>query len=166
MKHIGKVIKRNLVLSLLALSLLSLTGCGEDSSSTKEPVKPYSNAIECNGQKVPVGIKGNTACPYLGQYNAQQGYQGYSVQYSASYGIGFYIDFGWEYNDMCPEVGQLPVFQDGRFDHCSSVNPVFAQTDFKGFTQPNTGECAGDQLDMSITGCRPQLRPSEPLYNW
>ncbi len=163
MNNTGQTNKKNFLLSLLVLSVLSLTGCGSDSSS---PAEPHSDPVACQAQNVPVGIQGNTACPYLGQYNAQQGYQGYSVQYSASYGIGFYIDFGWEYNDMCPEVGQLPVFQDGRFDHCSSVNSDFAQTDFRGFTQPNTGECTGDQLDMSITGCRPQLRPSDPRYNW
>lgn len=170
MKQTGQTTKK-ILLSLLVLSVLGLTGCGENKSSTNNTesntgVVSYYDLAECNAQTLPIGIPGNTACPYKGLYDSENGYQAYSIQYSASIGVGFYIDFGWHYEDMCPQVGQLPIFQNGSFSHCSSVNPVFAQTDFVGFTQPNTGECTGDQYNMEITGCRPSLQPSTPLYNW
>ncbi|MGH1467632.1 MAG: hypothetical protein ACRBBP_01970 [Bdellovibrionales bacterium] len=155
--------KLSITASLLLLSLFNLTGCPGDSSPASDTTT-YTDPVECDNQTLPVGIIGNTACPYQGAYDPNLGYQSYSIQFSGSVGIGFYIDFGWDYSDMCPQVGQLPVFQNGSFSHCSGVNPTFAQTDFRGFTQPNTGECTGEQYNMEITGCRANLRPTYPAF--
>lgn len=154
--------KTKLPLCLLVLSLFSLTGCPDGSSSNNETPAPYTNISECQNQAVPVGFPGNTECPYQGTYDPNRGYQPYSIQYNASVGAGFYIDFGWHYKDLCPQIGQLPVYQNGQLSYCSDVNPTFAQTDFRGFTQPNTGECLGEQYNPQITGCRASLQPTAP----
>ncbi len=149
-------------LGVVVFSLFSLMGCSGNSSSNGR-TKIYTDPVECGNQSLPVGIPGNLDCPYLGEYDPSLGYQPYAIVHG-SIGVGFHIDFGWHYKDMCPKVGQLPVFQNGSFSHCSSVNPAFAQVDFHGFTQPNVGECAGEQYNMDITGCRPSLNPTKPIY--
>lgn len=169
-------LNRVMILSLIALAF---TACGGGSSSKN--VKPasipalpttqvpqFTNLTQCQNPNLniggQVGIPGNTACPYQGSFNAQLGYQGYAFHYSV--GVGFRIDFGWDYNDMCPQIGQRPVFQNGGFSHCTSVNPLFAQVDEVWYSQPNTGECAGDQLNPEVTGCRSDLKPIQvPHYN-
>jgi len=169
MKALNKII----VSSLFALAF---TACGDSSSSGEQitlPVVPNTEVTEftdhqqCEDiyQNVQnVGIPGNTACPYKGAYNTNLGYQSYAFHYEV--GIGFRIDFGWDYNDMCPEIGQRPIFQNGGFSHCSSVNPLFAQVDEVYYSQPNTGECAGDQLNTAVTGCAADLQPiAVPHFN-
>ncbi len=164
MNKIRSFEKFSLSLTVLFLSFLSLTGCSGPGSSDGT-AKIYTNPTQCNNQNFPVGLPGNIDCPYLGEYDPNRGYQPYAIIHkSIGIGVGFYIDFGWHYKDMCPKVGQLPVFQNGSFDYCSSVNPTFAQTDFLGFTQPNTGECTGEQYNPEITGCLPSLEPTELYY--
>lgn len=154
----------------------AFTACGGGSSSKSQPVLPvtpttevlaFTNATDCSNPSLNVGqigIPGNTACPYKGAFSVQDGYQGYAFHYQI--GVGFRIDFGWDYNDMCPQIGQRPIFQNGGFSHCTAVNPLFAQVDASGLTQPNTGECTGDQLNPDVTGCRAQLKPMHvPNYS-
>jgi len=161
-----------MITSLLALAFTACGGGGSSSDDTVLPVYPVNQVNEftdynqCNNpnQNIgQIGIPGNTACPYQGAFDVGFGYQGYAFHYTA--GVGFRIDFGWDYNDMCPEIGQRPIFENGGFSHCTGVNPLFAQVDTYGFTQPNTGECTGDQLNPGVTGCRSQLRPmNTPNY--
>lgn len=148
-------------LGIMILSMFALTGCPDSGSSTKNKPATYHNPLECSNQVVPAGIPGNTACPYQGEYDPNRGYQPYSVQYSAGISFGFYIDFGWDYKDMCPQDGQLPIFENGQFSRCSSVNPNFAGP-FYGYSNRTMGECAGDQYSMDVTGCRPSLQPTQP----
>jgi hypothetical protein len=172
MKAFNKIV----ISSLLSLAFTACGG-GGGSSSDSHPALPvysfnqvadFTNHNQCNNpnQNIgQIGIPGNTACPYQGEFNASYGgYQGYAFHYTV--GVGFRIDFGWDYNDMCPEFGQRPIFQNGGFSHCTGVNPLFAQVIDDGFSHPNTGECTGDQLNPGITGCRSELRPmNAPNYN-
>ena len=162
-----------MISSLLALTFTACGGGGSANDQQNLPVIPttqvnaFTNQNQCSNphQNIgQIGIPGNTACPYQGGFDASIGYQGYAFHYEI--GVGFRIDFGWDYNDMCPQIGQRPIFQNGGFSHCTGVNPLFAQVDEHRFSQPNTGECAGDQLNPGITGCRSQLRPmSAPNYH-
>lgn len=154
-----------LSLSLILLSLLTLAGCSDGGSSTSTP-STYSDEVACQNQNVPVGIPGNSVCPYLGEYDSTKGYQPFALHYSASVGAGFVIDFGWDYEDECPEEGQLAVYENGRFSYCTDVNPIFARTDFGGNNANNFAECAGEQYNMAITGCGANLKPSQPQYSW
>lgn len=151
-------------LSLIILSLFALSGCSDSSSG--KGTTTYADPVECQSQNIPVGIQGNSACPYLGEIDQNGNLQSYALHYSGSIGIGFEIDFGWDYEDECPQDGQLPVFENGRFSYCTGVNPAFARTDFTNHQANNMGECAGEQYNMQATGCRPNLRPSQAQYNW
>lgn len=153
-------------LSLLLPLFLFVTACSDKGAGAKPAPNTYNDPVECDSQKYPVGIPGNKDCPYKGDYDPNLGYQGYAIYYetSASIGVGFYIDFGWTYNDLCPKVGDLPIFQNGSFSHCESVNPTYAQTDYQGYTQPNTGECLGDQYMSGLTGCEPTFQPSHNTF--
>ncbi len=158
--------KMNLTLFVLMMSLFTLTGCPGSDSGNGNPT-PYSDPFECANQQVPVGVHGNVDCPYQGEITPDGKLQPYAIHYSGSVGVGFYIDFGWDYEDQCPQDGQLPVFQNGQFSHCSDVNPAYPRTDFgSGHRANNMGECAGEQYNMNLTGCRPNLNPSQPQYNW
>lgn len=159
-------LKTKLIISLLFVSLSALTGCSDSGSKSKvtEPAT-YHNPLECQNQAVPVGIPGNTACPYQGAFDPSLGYQPYSIQYQAGIGAGFLIDFGWQYRDLCPQDGQLSVFENGEFSHCSDVNPYFAGP-FQGYTNRSMAECAGEQYSIDLTGCRAELQPTQPVQYW
>jgi hypothetical protein len=152
MKSIGK--SKILKLWVIA-AVFTLAACSDEGSKSKPSPNTYHNPLECESQHLPVGIQGNSACPYLGEFDDHLGYQSFAIQYNV--GVGFKIDFGWEYNDMCPQDGQLPVFEFGKFSHCSSVNPNFAGP-FKGYTNRSMGECAGEQYSPEITGCLDDIR--------
>lgn len=143
-----------LLLSIISLLLTACPDDGGDINNTYTPVPVYHDANECSQLNYNIGIPGNEACPYQGAFDPQFGYQTAAIHYSASYGVGFKIDFGWDYRDNCPTPGQLPVFVDGTLSHCEQVNPTYAQRDYT-----NTGECAGDQYNAGLTGCRPNLQP-------
>jgi len=168
-----KAVKKIIVISLCALALSACGGSNSSETSQTLPVTPvslvpsFTNHDQCANPNLnigQIGIPGNTACPYQGAYNPNIGYQGYAFHYQV--GVGFRIDFGWDYNDMCPQIGQRPIFQNGGFSHCTGVNPLFAQVDEEWYSQPNTGECAGDQLNTAVTRCRAQLQPMHvPAYS-
>ncbi len=143
MKHLIKI------LVLGAFSSLLLTACG-DSSSSGRKTTTRSNKADCYDQDYDTGIIGNEYCPYRGNYDPNYGYQAYAVGYSAHFGV--YVDFGWNYNDMCP-AGEVPVLNNGDFSYCMAVNPNYAQTDLTYYSAPNAGECAGKQWNTHVTGC-------------
>jgi len=153
-----KALSKILVLSLTALAF---TACPGKSKKSTARVQPFNNPTQCQNFNLNVGgqigIPGNTACPYQGAYDSNFGYQGYAFHFEA--GIGFSLDFDWSYNELCPEVGQRPIFQNGQFSHCSGVNPLLVQTDEFDRSRVTVGACAGDQFNPDITGCRAQLRP-------
>ena len=166
-----KTLNKIFVFSLIALALAA---CPGKSSKKKTRVEAFNNPIQCQDHRLNVGgqigIPGNTACPYQGAYDPNRGYQGYGFHFEA--GIGFSLDFDWAYNDLCPEIGQRPIFQNGQFSRCTSVNPLFVQRDPLDPSRQTVGECAGEQFNPDITGCRAQLRPmnsirpnfNQPIY--
>lgn len=150
---------------ILSLTALTLTACSDSSSKSKARVQTFNNPVQCQDFRLnvggQVGIPGNTACPYQGAYDPNRGYQGYGFNFE--FGIGFSLDFDWSYNDLCPQIGQRPIFQSGQFSHCTSVNPLFVQTDEFNRSRQTVGECAGEQFNPDITGCRAQLRPMNSI---
>ena len=153
-----KNLKSLLILSSMGLSLIA---CGDNSnlSTTKYP-KPnsYYDLEECRSlNHHGVGIRGNSACPYKGDYDEQRGYQKYSISHSSqldfNLGLGYRIDFGWDndWETICNVPGQIPVFVNGRFNHCDMANPSYADPD----DGTNTSACAGSQYNPRLTRCTP-----------
>lgn len=135
-----------------------LTACGDDDGPSAATV--YSDPNECANQVIPgVGIPGNAACPYQGSYDSKQGYQGFAVHFGAY--VGFKIDFGWNYNDQCPQSGELPIYRFGEFIGCQVVNSNFSRYDPIFYAEPNIGECSGKQWNPQLTGCIPLFLPGQ-----
>lgn len=146
---------KKMTVLLLLLNLL-LTACPDDGNNANTtnytPVTPYNDPYECDQLTYDIGIPGNEACPYKGEFDPYLGYQTAAIYYS--FGVSFKIDFGWDYRDNCPTPGQLPIFKNGTLVRCDQVNPTYAQDDYT-----HTGECTGDQYNAGLTGCRPNLQP-------
>lgn len=161
--------KLNFKMLLLIGLCLSLSACGKSKSKSQPASKPpvtHNDPTQCQNQVVKTGIKGNAACPYQGAYDSQLGYQKYGIYMQASYNFNFNIslksasvDYDWEYNELCPIHGQIPVFINGSFSECRQVNPTYAVNNHPDYRTPPIGECAGTQYNPEITGCTPRLTP-------
>jgi len=153
------------IISILALAFmcLNLIACGEEGASnsvtTQDPSPDsYYDQEECDRLDLyGIGIKGNRACPYQGDYDPQAGYQQASISYESEFrfrvGLGYRIDFGWD-NDWqaeCPGPGQIPVFVNGRFNHCVNSNPSYSSP----YDGSNTSTCAGSNYNPTVTNCTP-----------
>ena len=160
-----KTFKNLLVFSLMCVGLVA---CGNSASLNEATQNPepnsYYDPAECDRlNRYGVGIKGNSACPYKGNYNSQKGYEEYSVSYESqldfNLGVGYRIDFGWDndWENVCSTPGQIPVFVNGRFNHCDMANPSYADPD----DGTNTSSCAGSQYHPRLTRCTPfGIRPT------
>lgn len=157
----------NIILALVLSSLL--IACGDEGSSqpNRDPrPNSYSDYEECRQRDyLGTGIKGNSACPYKGEYDPNLGYQGFAIQASAGFnfefGRGFYIDYGWDnkWESLCPYAGQVPVFMHESFSHCIYANPTYGRDD----DYINTSSCTGSQYNPEVTGCTPRgIRPTGP----
>jgi len=149
------------LLALISLSLV-LTACGDDPArrvTTQDPEpNSYYDPAECaERNQYGVGIRGNAACPYQGEYDSYHGYQDYTVSFESqldfNLGVGYRIDFGWDndWENVCPVPGQIPVFVNGRFNHCDTANPAYADQN----DGTNTSACVGSQYNPTVTGCTP-----------
>lgn len=150
-----KSLKSLFVLGFMCIGVIS---CGSSSSSDPKP-DSYYDLSECDRRydRYGVGVRGNSACPYAGQYDDTRGYEQYSVSYDSqldfNLGIGYKIDFGWDndWENVCPVPGQIPVFVNGRFNHCDMANPSYAEI----YDGTNTSSCAGSQYSPTLTSCTP-----------
>lgn len=155
------------LVQLLALSFLclNLMACGDEgarsSDVTSQDLSPgsYYDPDECDRfDTFGIGIRGNSACPYRGQFDPNQGYQQASISYASEFnfrvGLGYRIDFGWDndWQDACPGPGEIPVFVSGRFNHCVNSNPSFASP----HDGSNTSACAGSNFNPTVTNCTPR----------
>lgn len=153
------------ITALLSFSFFTACGDGGSNQVTTVPEPDsYTDYEECRQRNnLGIGIPGNTACPYQGEYDPNRGYQGFAIQASAGFrfelGIGFRIDFGWnnQWEELCPHPGQVPVFMYESFSHCIYANPTYGRDD----DYINTSSCTGSQFNPEITGCTPSgVRPT------
>jgi len=159
-------LKSILVLGFMCIGLLACGDSAPSSSVTTRDPRPnsYYDPDECQRlDRLGTGIRGNSACPYRGEYDENRGYQEYVINYESQLdfrlGAGYRIDFGWDndWENACPNQGEVPVFVNGRFNHCDMANPSYADP----HDGTNTSSCAGSQYSPELTRCTPfGIRPT------